>query len=148
METSGHGKKPWSHLGPPTGPNRAPHGPPCATLALSTSRIHGSCFTSSLMRWFKSVCINGHDGVVLDPWVHCHELGAFQPTSKLTSYLNLCMCCLYNRLWEPIKALRSKGCEIKGWSTPLPRRPAPKLPPSPYLTSISTLPTTTNLGEL
>ena len=30
-----------------------------------------------------SVCTDGHDGVVLDPWVHCHGIGALQSTLEL-----------------------------------------------------------------
>jgi hypothetical protein len=43
-----------------------------------------------------------------------------QPTSKPLYLQNFDMCRLYNRLWEPIKALRWKGGEINGWLTPLP----------------------------
>ena len=103
------------------------------------------CFTSVDL---ISVCTKGQDGVVLDPWVHCHGLGALQPTLELSYLPNFDMCQLHNLLWEPTKALRSKGGKIKGRSVPLPCRPAPKLPPPPYLTSISTLPAATNLGEL
>ena len=53
----------------------------------------------------KSGCTDGHDGVVLDPWVHCHGLGALQPTLEPPYWPNLLMCCLHNRLWEPTKAL-------------------------------------------
>jgi len=72
-----------------------------------------------------SVCTDGHDGVVLDPWVHCHGLGALQPTLELPYRPNLHTCCLYNHLWGPTKALRSKGSEIKGRPTPYLRRLAP-----------------------
>ena len=65
-----------------------------------------------------SVCTDGHDGVVLDPWVHCHGLGALQLTSKPLYLPNFDMCRLHNRLWEPTRALRSKGDEIKGRSVP------------------------------
>jgi hypothetical protein len=108
----------WAHWPAPQGRRSAP-----PTLALATSLIRGSCCTSSPMLWFKSVCINGHDGVVLDPWVHYHGLGALQLTSKPLYLPNFDMCRLHNRLWEPTKALQSKGNEIKGRSAPLPRRP-------------------------
>jgi hypothetical protein len=91
METSGRDRKTWGHLGPLTDPTRAPLVPPCATLALSMSPIHGSCSISSPMHWFKSVCINGHDGMVLDAWVHYHGLGAPQLTSK-PLYLQISTC--------------------------------------------------------
>ena len=52
-----------------------------------------------------SVCTNGHDGVVLGPWVHCHGLGALQPTLEPPYLPNFDMCRLHNRLWEPTKAL-------------------------------------------
>jgi hypothetical protein len=90
-------------------------------LALATSPIHGSYSTSSSVRWFKSVCINGHD----DSWVHYHRLGALQPTSKPLYRSNLRTCCLRNNLWEPTKALWSKGGEIKGRPAPYLRRLAP-----------------------
>jgi hypothetical protein len=109
----------WAHQLTPQGRRPAP---PSATLALAASPIRGSCSTSSPMRWFKSVCINGHDGVVLDPWVHYHGLGALQLTSKLISYPNLCTCCLHHRLWEPTKTLQSKGGKIKGRPAPSPCR--------------------------
>jgi len=95
-----------------------------------------------------TVCTNGHDGVVLDLWVHYHGLGALQPTLEPPYLPIFDMCRLHNRLWEPTKALQSKGSEIKGRPTPLPCHPAPKLPPPPYLMSISTPPTATDLGEL
>ena len=88
---------------------------------------------------FKSVCTDGHDGVVLDPWVHCHGLGALQLTLEPHYLPNFDMCRFHNYLWEPTKALQSKGNEIKVWPAPLPCRPAPKLPPPPYLTSITTV---------
>jgi hypothetical protein len=53
----------------------------------------------------KSVCIDGHDGVVLDPWVHCHGLEALQSTLEPPYQPNLHTCCLHNRLWEPTMAL-------------------------------------------
>jgi hypothetical protein len=60
------------------------------------------CFTRvDLM----SVCTKGQDGVVLDPWVHYHGLGALQPTLEPPYWPNLHMCCVHNRLWEAIKAL-------------------------------------------
>jgi hypothetical protein len=102
----------WAHRLAPQGR----HQPPSATLALATSPIPRSGSTSSPMHWFKLVCINGHDGVVLDPWVHCHGLRALQLTSKPLYLQNFDMCRLHNRLCEPTKALRSKGGEIKGQS--------------------------------
>ena len=86
----------------------------------------------------KSVFTNGHDGVVLDPWVHYHGLGALQLTLELPYQPNIRTCHQDNRLWEPTKALRSKGGGIKGLSAPLPRRLVHKLPPPPYLMSVST----------
>ena len=53
----------------------------------------------------KSGCTDGHDGVVLDPWVHCHGLGALQPTLEPSYLPNFNMCQLHNCLWEPTKAL-------------------------------------------
>ena len=96
----------------------------------------------------KSVYTDGHDGVVLDPWVHYHGLGALQPTLEPPYHPNLCTCCLHNRLWEPTKALRSKDGAIQCQPVPLTHRPVPKLPLPPYLTSISNPPTATDLGEL
>jgi hypothetical protein len=52
----------WAHRLAPQGR----HQPPSATLALATSPIPRSGSTSSPMHWFKLVCINGHDGVVMD----------------------------------------------------------------------------------
>jgi hypothetical protein len=129
MVTNTHigGNWTWQEaLGPlePIGrPHKGTARPPSATLALATSPIHGSYSTSSPMCWFKSVCINGHDAMVLDPWVHWHGLGALQPTSKPFYLQNFDMCWLHNRLWEPTKALWSKGDEIKGRPMPLPRHP-------------------------
>ena len=38
-----------------------------------------------------SVCTDGHNGVVLDPWVHCHGLGALQPTpNHFTCKISTC----------------------------------------------------------
>ena len=66
----------------------------------------------------KSVYTDGHNGVVLDPWVHYHGLGALQSTLEPPYRPNLHTCCLHNHLWEPTKALRLKGREIKGRPMP------------------------------
>ena len=86
----------------------------------------------------KLVCTDGHDGMVLDPWVHCHGLGALQPTFEPPYRPNLHTCYLHNCLWEPTKSLRSKGGAIQRRPVPLPRCLVPKLPPPPYFMSIST----------
>ena len=83
----------------------------------------------------KLVCTDGHDGVVLDPWVHCQGLGALQLTLELHHRPNLRTCCLHNRLWEPTKALRSRGGDIQRWSAPLPCRPTPKFAPLTFYAS-------------
>ena len=83
----------------------------------------------------KSVCTDGQDGVVLDPWVHCHGLGALQLTLEPPYQPNLCTCCLHNHLWEPTKALQSKGSGIICWSASLPHLLVPKFaPPTSYAT--------------
>jgi hypothetical protein len=128
MVTNTHigGKWTWQEALGPLGPTDRPHKgvahPPSATLSLARSPICGSYSISFSLRWFKSVCINGHDGVVLDPWVHCHGRGALQPTSKPLYLPNFDICRLHNCLWEPTKALRSKCSEIKGRLACLPRR--------------------------
>jgi hypothetical protein len=43
----------------------------------------------------KSVCTDAHDGVVLDPWVHCHGLGALQPTLELPYWPNIRISCVH-----------------------------------------------------
>jgi hypothetical protein len=91
-----------------------------------------------VLQAFCLALILSHDGVILDPWFHYHRLGALQPTLELPYWPNLCTCFLHNSLWEPTKALRSKGGAIQHRSAPLPRRSTPKLPPPPYLMSIST----------
>ena len=62
----------------------------------------------------KSVCTKGQDGVALDPWAHCHGLGALLPTLEPTSYLKFDMCCSYNRLLEPTSTVRCKRQCILG----------------------------------
>jgi hypothetical protein len=114
------GQGPTCHSGQPHhGTARCPH------LPIPCHRSMGEVIEAFSSIDLKSVCTDGHNGVVLDPWILCHGLGALQPTLELPYRPNLRMCYLHNRLWEPTKALRSK-CYV------------PKLPPPPYLTSIST----------
>jgi hypothetical protein len=75
------GKWTWQEALGPLGPTGRPHKgavwpPPSATLALATSPICGSYSTSSPTHWSKSVSTDGQDGHAMDPWAHCHRLGA------------------------------------------------------------------------
>ena len=67
----------------------------------------------------KSVCTKGQDGVALDPWAHCHRLGALQPTLEPPYLPNFDMCWLHNRLLEPSITVGSRGGGFKGRPTPL-----------------------------
>jgi hypothetical protein len=132
MEASARGRE---SLGPTWQRRPAPQerrlAPPGATLAPATSPIHGSYSTSSPMRWFKLVCINGHDREAMDPWVHCHRLGRLQLTLEPSYLPNFHMCCFYHRHWEPTIAVGSRGGGMECRSAPSSAAWRPKAPNRP-----------------
>jgi hypothetical protein len=109
--------------------------PPRALPSHSTSPIRGMAFT--LLHKHRSY-------VSLHQRLGWSGLGSMGPLSwtwsppidlGIASQPNICTCCVHNRLWEAIKALRLKGGGILRRSTPHLGRLASKFAPPTFYTT-------------